>query len=257
MAHRPCLTHLVQRQKVIQAHVYKTAPEKYHEILTPNYSIACKRRILDKEWSVSLQDPKIELTTLEFSSVQPHGVTLGPNRVYPPMSPSNAKLSREVHVAADIIILANGFHATQWLHHLEVTGRNGVSLHNEWDKRGGPQAYNGTSMDGFPNFFMIVGPNTITGHSSVILASENMINYSLKFIKPILKGDLSQVEVKREAEEEYTRDIHEQLKTQVWATGNCNSWYKTESGWNSTVYPYAIPSQIISYPNSLSLSLSL
>ncbi|KAI9767224.1 MAG: hypothetical protein M1840_005824 [Geoglossum simile] len=230
----------IKLQERLLSHVYKTTPEKYHEILTPNYSVGCKRRVLDTEWLASLQDPKMELTTLELSSVQSHGVTLGPNRIYPPTSPSNAKPSHGVHVAADIIVLANGFNTIQWLHHLEVTGRNGVSLHNEWDKRGGPQAYNGTSMDGFPNLFLIVGPNTVTGHSSVILASENMINYSLKFIKPILKGDVSQVEVKREAEEEYTRDIHEQLKSKVWAIGGCNSWYKAESGWNSTVYPYTL-----------------
>ncbi|KAI9782933.1 MAG: hypothetical protein M1839_004408 [Geoglossum umbratile] len=226
-------------QERFLAHIYKTTPEKYHEILTPNYSIGCKRRILDTDWSASLQDPRIELTTLEFNSVQPRSVILGPGKAYPPMSSGGATPSHEIQVATDIIVLANGFNTTQWLHHLEVIGKNGVSLHNEWDRRGGPQAYNGTSMDGFPNFFILFGPNTATGHSSVILASENMVNYSLKFIKPILKGEVSQVEVKREAEEEYTRDIHEKLKSTVWMNGSCTSWYKTESGWNSTAYPYS------------------
>ncbi|KAH0536178.1 hypothetical protein FGG08_006917 [Glutinoglossum americanum] len=226
-------------QKKLLAHLYKTAPEKYHEILTPNYGLGCKRRVLDADWLTCLHDPKVELTTLKLSSVQSHGIVLGPERAYPPKSPSSKELGHEVRVAADIIVLANGFDTTQWLHPLELIGKNDVSLHDEWNKRGGPQAYNGTSMDGFPNFFILFGPNTVTGHTSVIMSTEYMINYSLKFIKPILEGDVSQVEVKREAEENYTRDIQEKLKSTVWMTGGCTNWYKAENGWNSAAYPYS------------------
>jgi len=93
-------------------------------------------------------------------------------------------------------------------------------------------------MDGFPNFFIIFGPNTATGHSSVIMASENMIQYVLKFIKPVLKGDVSTVEVKKEAEIAYTADIQVKLKKTVWMSGGCGSWYYDKSGWNSTLLPY-------------------
>lgn len=92
-------------------------------------------------------------------------------------------------------------------------------------------------MDGFPNFFTIFGPNTATGHSSVILASENMVNLSLKFIKPVLEGAVERVEIKKEAEIEWSNDIQGALKKRVWNTGGCRSWYQTEAGWNSTVYP--------------------
>jgi len=95
----------------------------------------------------------------------------------------------------------------------------------------------GTALDGFPNFFAIFGPNTATGHSSVILASENMVELTLKFIGPILKGDVVTAEIKKEAELEWARDTQTALKKRVWNTGGCNSWYKTEDGWNSTVYP--------------------
>jgi len=99
--------------------------------------------------------------------------------------------------------------------------------------------YMGMALDGFPNFFAIFGPNTATGHSSVILASENMVNMALKFIKPIIKGDVAITEIKKEAEIEWARDTQSALKKRVWNTGGCRSWYKTEEGWNSTVYPYA------------------
>jgi len=99
--------------------------------------------------------------------------------------------------------------------------------------------YQGTAMDGFPNFFAIFGPNTATGHSSVILASENMVEYTIKLIKPILRGYVESVEVKKSAETAYTADIQRQLKKTVWHTGGCHSWYKTEDDWNSTVFPYS------------------
>ena len=92
-------------------------------------------------------------------------------------------------------------------------------------------------MDGFPNFFMIFGPNTATGHSSVILATENMVNYSLNFIGPILQGDVKTYEVKEEAERRWTDAIQKLLKQSVFMSGGCKSWYFKENGWNATVYP--------------------
>ena len=95
----------------------------------------------------------------------------------------------------------------------------------------------GAAIDGFPNFFTIFGPNTATGHSSAILASENMVEMVLKFIKPILQGDVSIVEIKKEAELKWARDTQSELKKRVWNTGGCKSWYQTDEGWNSTSYP--------------------
>lgn len=219
-------------------HMRATVPEKYHEMLTPDYGVGCKRRIFDASWFPGLNDPKIELTTLPITSIQPKEITLGPGRSYPDPKDETSSVSKEqVKLPADVIILANGFDVTTWLHPLKVLGKGGKLLHDVWDERGGPQAYMGVAMDGFPNFFIIFGPNTATGHSSVILASENMVNYSLKFMKPILNGDVRTYEVKKEAEISWTQDIQEKLKQTVWSTGGCQSWYKTDNGWNSTAYP--------------------
>lgn len=111
---------------------------------------------------------------------------------------------------------------------------------------------------------MIFGPNTATGHSSVILASENMVNFALQFVKIIINGDATCFDVKREAEEAYTADIQKSLKNTVWHSGGCQSWYFdrsecissmtrshfgvlwlltsdacAETGWNSTLYPHS------------------
>ncbi len=231
-----------ERRKPVEAslikHMKNTVPEKYHDILTPDYGVGCKRRIFDATWFPGLNDPKINLTTQPLTSIQPRGVTLGPGRTYPDPKDVNSKApTDEVKLPADTIILANGFELTTWLHPLRIYGNDGKLMQDVWDERGGPQAYMGSAMDGFPNLFIIFGPNTATGHSSVILASENMVEYSLKFIERILNGDVKTVEVKKEAEVSWTRKMQEKLKDTVWMNGGCHSWYKTANGWNATAYP--------------------
>lgn len=227
-----------KKAEELLAYLHKMVPEKYHEILTPDYEVFCKRRVVDNGWFASLQDPRVEITTLPITAVQPRSVTLGPGRYYPPMTKTSSTVPTEARsVPADVIIMANGFETNQWLHPLDVTGRNGRSLYKTWEERGGAQAYLGTAMDGFPNFFLIFGPNTATGHSSVILASENMVNYSLNFIKPILRGDVDTYEVKESAERKWTADLQAELKDSVFLSGGCRSWYVGADGWNATVYP--------------------
>lgn len=216
----------------------KIVPEKYHEMLTPDYGIGCKRRIFDKRWYESLNDPRIELTTQPLTRVKENSVIIGPGETYPLDKKSDLP---EKEVPADIIVLANGFDTTKWLHPLRVAGKGGKDLVEAMEERGGAQAYQGTAFDGFPNFFIIFGPNTVTGHSSVVMASENMVNYSLKFIKLLLEGEASTVDVKKDAEIRFTTEIQKALKNTVWMSGGCNSWYYTENGWNSTVYPYVMP----------------
>jgi cation diffusion facilitator CzcD-associated flavoprotein CzcO len=213
----------------------KEVPEKYHAIMTPDYGVGCKRRIFDKRWLRSLNDDKIELTTQPLSRVTETGVVIGPGATYPANIKEEDYPEREV--PADIIVLANGFDTTRWLHPLKVVGKGGKDLVQLMEERGGAQAYQGTAMDGYPNFFLIFGPNTATGHSSVVMASENMVNYSLKFIKLILNGEAKTVDVKKEAEMAFTAEMQEALKDTVWRSG-CSSWYFAKDGWNSTVYPY-------------------
>ncbi|KAI4191343.1 MAG: hypothetical protein L6R41_000130 [Letrouitia leprolyta] len=213
-------------------------PEKYHEMLSPDYSIGCKRRIFDKAWFQSLNDPKIELTTKPITKVSQHSITIGPGRHYPDPSDKESKVpTDEETLPVDVIVLGNGFEVTTWLHPLRICGKNGEYMQDVWDARGGPQAYLGLAMDGFPNLFIIFGPNTATGHSSVILASENMVEYTVKIVKKILHGDVTTAEIKTESEVAWTKKVQERLKRTVFNAG-CQNWYQVD-GWNSTGYPYS------------------
>ncbi|KAL8747818.1 MAG: hypothetical protein Q9190_000362 [Brigantiaea leucoxantha] len=208
-------------------------PEEYKEMMTPRYGYGCKRRVFDSAWLQSMNRSNFRLITGHLQRLEPDGVILSGD--WSDTGKDSTSTAKEEHVHADIIVLANGFEATRWLHPLTVYGRGGKSIHSVWDERGGPQAYMGTAVDGFPNFFIATGPNTLNGHSSVILESENITEYILKIVKPVLRGDALFVEAKKEAEIRWTMDIQRELKKTVFP--GCASWYHDENGWNSTMYP--------------------
>ncbi|KAF3067905.1 Baeyer-Villiger monooxygenase [Trichoderma lentiforme] len=218
------------------AHLHKTAPTKYHQILTPNYDVGCKRRIFDTDWFSSLSDPRLELTTLGLKSVNSTAAMLAPSRK---THPSEAQME-EREIPCDVIILANGFEVSSWFHPLMVVGLDGKSLNSVFDKRGGPQMYKGTALDGFPNFFALFGPNSFSGHSSVILGLENQINHAIKLIRPLLQNDISKINLKTEAALSYNQEIQAALKNMVWNSGGCSSWYLSNDGHNSVNYPYSM-----------------
>ncbi|PVH93519.1 FAD/NAD(P)-binding domain-containing protein [Periconia macrospinosa] len=204
-------------------------PEKYHTMMTPDYPYGCKRRVFDSDWLMSMNKPNFALENRKITAVHEQGLTLG--------APYNKSTdnTNEKNIPADVIILANGFEATRWLHPLSVVGRNGSSLQDTWNQRGGPQAYMGIAIDGFPNFFIAMGPNSANGTHSLILTSENMAIYIAKTIRPLLEGDVTTIEVKKEAVSSWTQEIKQGLLKTVFV--GCTSWYMDKEGYNSTLYP--------------------
>ncbi|KAI9713563.1 MAG: hypothetical protein M1820_000945 [Bogoriella megaspora] len=214
------------------SHMKSLAPEKYHEMMTPKYAYGCKRRVFDQDWLASMNSPKFTLTTQRIETLDAKQAVLGPSK-----DGKASGTESTTRISADVIVLANGFEATRWLHPLKVYGRSGKLLQEVWEERGGPQAYMGTATDGFPNFFLVGGPNTFVGHTSVILASENLIGYILRIIKPVLRAEARFVEPKRDAEINWTKEVQQKLKKTVFSR-SCGGFYKDENGWNSTMYPY-------------------
>ncbi|PCG95487.1 Hypothetical protein PENO1_073290 [Penicillium occitanis (nom. inval.)] len=219
-------------------HLYSTAPQKYHDILTPNYGVGCKRRVFDVNWLQALHHPSVTLTTRPLQSVQAHSVTLGGlDKSSHTIEGSQMDSSGDVTIPADVIILATGYQASTWAHLPEIQGREGKRLKDLWRERGSPQAYLGTAIDKFPNFFMLFGPNTAVGHSSAILAIENGVNYAIFFMSQILDGVVHTVEVKEDAARTWAAKVQEAHRSTVLVTGGCDSWYMSENGANPTIYP--------------------
>lgn len=210
-------------------YIKRTAPEKYHDMLIPDFNIGCKRRIYDPGYCKALHAKNLTVSEEKVVEVVPEGVRDATGKV----------------TEADIIVLATGFETNQFMDGIEIIGRGGKSINEHWAAWDGPQAYNCSALSDFPNFFMILGPNTATGHSSTVMAAENSINYALRVIKPVLDGEAKLAEVSRSAEERYSREMQTALQKTVWFSG-CANWYNKEleggRKWNGTTYPHWQPS---------------
>ncbi|KAF2020489.1 FAD/NAD(P)-binding domain-containing protein [Aaosphaeria arxii CBS 175.79] len=215
------------------AYIRQTAPERYRDALIPKTVIGCKRRVNDTGYLESLHQPNVELVYDDpVEKISKNGLSTTSGRF----------------VHADAIVLATGFQTHRFLFPMKITGENGITLQQHWDQvsDGTSSAYFGTCIAGFPNFFTLMGPNTITGHLSVIYTVECQINFILRIIKPILNavqrprissGGAQSVRVKPEAELRDNSWIQEKCKALVWSTG-CTSWFiDPHTGRNTQMYP--------------------
>ncbi len=192
--------------------------EELRAQLTPTHHPGCKRILISNDYYPTLAQPHVKLVTAGIREVRPHGVVTDDG----------------VEHRADVIIYGTGFHATDTLGPLRVSGRDGVRLDQVW--RGGMHAYYGTTVPRFPNFFMISGPNTGLGHNSVIFMFEAQIGYVLDCITTMRRRGLRTIEVRAHVEADHNEAMQRRLQRTVWSTG-CKSWYLDEHGRNVTLWP--------------------
>jgi hypothetical protein len=131
-------------------------------------------------------------------------------------------------------VLATGFEAAEQVAPFEIRGRDGRELNEVWTD--GAEAYLGTSVAGFPNLFMLIGPNTGLGHTSMIVMIESQLAYVLDAVKRMRARELASVEVRPDVQAVYNVELQRRLKDTVWASG-CMSWYLTRTGKNTTIWP--------------------
>ena len=135
----------------------------------------------------------------------------------------------------DLIIYSTGYDATDGVISYPVIGRKGVTLADVWADF--PRAYLGTTAPGFPNLFIVTGPNTGIGHTSALFIIEAQMQYIMRAIDYTRKTNSTSIEVTAEAEDHYTQKIHKEMAKTVWQTGGCNSWYKSKSGKVIAMFP--------------------
>jgi len=187
--------------------------------LTPDYAMGCKRVLMSNDFYPALNRDNVELISGAVARITPNGV-----------------IDRHgIERRADTLILATGFQATNPIPEGMIIGRDQRDLGVEW--RDGPSAYKGTCVHGFPNLFMLLGPNTALGHNSVLLMIEAQINYLLDMLQSQRRASTS-VEVKNSAQEDWNRRLDRKLARTVWNRGGCASWYlHPVSGRNTTLWP--------------------
>jgi cation diffusion facilitator CzcD-associated flavoprotein CzcO len=189
--------------------------------LTPDFTIGCKRIILSNTLYPALCRPNVTLYTRDegIASINPAGILTRDGR----------------QVDLDLIVWSTGYDATDGAIPYPVTGRDGKTLKEAWHEF--PRAYLGTAMPGFPNLFVVTGPNTGIGHTSAIFIIEAQMQYIMDSIVRTRQHGHQRIEVTAAAEERYTRMIHREMEKTVWKTGGCNSWYQSRSGHVIAMFP--------------------
>ncbi len=186
--------------------------------LTPRYAMGCKRILLSNDYYPALAQPNARVVTEGIREVTETGVVTQDG---------------ELH-EVDTVILCTGFKVTDHPIGEVLFGRDGRSLAEHWEATA--TAYLGTTVAGFPNLFILTGPNTGLGHNSVIYMMESQYSYVLDALRTMEKRAAGAVEVRPEVQEAFNQEIQSQLAGTVWSSG-CASWYLDKSGRNTTVWP--------------------
>jgi cation diffusion facilitator CzcD-associated flavoprotein CzcO len=188
--------------------------------LVPDYPIGAKRVLFNDDYYPALARPNVRLVTDGIERIEPAGVR---------------SRRGEMH-EADVIIFATGFKSTEFLAPIEVTGREGRRLADEW--RNGARAYFGVTVSGFPNFFMLYGPNTNLGHNSILVMIEAQVGYVLDAMAKMKARGLHRLDVRRDVMDAYNRQLQQDLARSVWATIGA-SWYKLADGTITNNWPHS------------------
>jgi cation diffusion facilitator CzcD-associated flavoprotein CzcO len=217
-AKQPRLMGLLARLSRAHVRAEISDPELLEQV-TPRYAIGCKRIVPSNRWYPTLGLPNVELVPGALAEVRARSV-FGADGV-----------EREV----DAIVLGTGFHVTDMPAAYQIRGRDGVLLEDVW--QGSPRAYLGTSIPHFPNFFMLLGPNTGLGHGSMVYMIESQIAHVLNALEALQGSHAATIEVRAEAHASFNREVDLRMRGTVWDVGGCSSFYLDRSGRNATLWP--------------------
>jgi cation diffusion facilitator CzcD-associated flavoprotein CzcO len=187
--------------------------------LLPDYAIGCKRILISNNYFPSLMRSNVEVITEGIAEVRASSIV------------DRSGVEREV----DAIIFGTGFRVTDPPLAAHIRGREGRTLAEVW--AGSPQAHAGTTVAGFPNLFILLGPNTGLGHNSVVYMIEAQIEHLMAALKYMWRRGACAIEPRPEAQSAFVAEVQKRMEGTVWIAGGCASWYLDSTGRNSTIWP--------------------
>jgi cation diffusion facilitator CzcD-associated flavoprotein CzcO len=188
--------------------------------LKPGYTPGCKRLLPSNDYYPALTKDNVEVVTDGIAEIKEHSIVTVDGT------------EREI----DVLVLATGFHVTDNPMMERVRGGDGRSLLEHW-RQHGAQAYLGTTVPGFPNLFLLAGPNTGIGHTSLVFMIEAQIAYVMGALRMMTARKAATVEIRQEPFEAYNNELQAKMQRTVWNTGGCASWYLDDQGRNTTLWP--------------------
>lgn len=193
---------------------------KLRRKVTPDYTLGCKRILMSDEYYPALTRDNVDVITTGIREVTARGLITEDG----------------VERPADAIIYGTGFQVSDPIGPMKIVGAEGKEVRETW-KDSGMEAYLGVSVSGFPNFFLLLGPNTGLGHTSIVFMIEAQVNYVMQAIKTLTKHRLRSLDVKPEVQARFNTKLQKRLDEAVWSAGGCKSWYLDEFGKNRTLWP--------------------
>ncbi len=187
--------------------------------LTPSYALGCKRVLLTNDWLPAITQPNVDVITTGIAEVREHSIV------------DTDGVERPV----DAIVFGTGFRVSEPIPRGAVAGRGGIDLAASWASA--PEAYKGTTVAGFPNLFLLVGPNVGLGHNSLVYMIESQIRYVVDALRTMRDQRLAELEVERAAQDRFNATLQRRSKHTVWVDGGCNSYYLDAKGRNIAVWP--------------------
>ncbi len=184
----------------------------------PDITLGCKRVLKSNDWYPTLDRADVDLETTGIDHVTSDGVVLADGS----------------KVELDVLVHGTGFAVQDPLGALEVHGRDGRSMREVWGTR--PTAYLGIEVPGFPNAFILHGPNTGLGHNSMVFMLESGMTYALQAIERLVRGDVRTVEIREDVHDEFVREVDDRNAGTIWSAG-CQSWYLNAEGENFSLWP--------------------
>ncbi|MCO2331020.1 NAD(P)/FAD-dependent oxidoreductase, partial [Pseudomonas aeruginosa] len=186
--------------------------------LVPDYPLGCKRILISNDYYPALARSNVELVDTGIREVTEDAVVGRDGRRH----------------EVDAIIFGTGFAATEFLAPMRILGLDGRDLRQAWAD--GAEAYKGISVSGFPNLFILYGPNTNLGHNSIVYMLESQFPYVLGCLRQLQEQGLRYLDVKPEVQRRFNLEVQQGLRHTVWERG-CDSWYKTAAGKNTNNWP--------------------
>ena len=189
--------------------------------LTPAYRLGCKRVLISDDYYPTLQRANVTLETDRIARITGTGVTTAPGRAHD----------------LDVIVYATGFDVAATFARMNLVGRGGLRLTEAW--AAGAGAYQGITVAGFPNYFMLLGPNSGLGHNSIVSMIEIQVQHVLDCLKALGGGGRA-IEVRPEAQARFLDRIRARMADSIWQAGGCRSWYLDADGRNTTLWPDSV-----------------
>jgi cation diffusion facilitator CzcD-associated flavoprotein CzcO len=199
-------------ERIVLAHLERAVPDPaLRARLTPSYRLGCKRVLISNDYYPALARDNVDLVTDAIDRIEPHGIRTRDGTL------------REV----DAIIFGTGFRVVDYVASMRILGRRGVDLNDAW--RASVRNYLGINVAGFPNLFLLMGPNTGLGHNSMIFMIEAQARYAVSAILAMHRNALATIDVRPDVEQAFRAEMSRKLSGTVWTSG-CSSWYQAPDG---------------------------